>query len=142
MEFAEILKETFDNLLGPISFFLVSIFGLGAIIVFRSWWTRGSVALTFLILSIVYFILSMTDSDFRAIVQKPDNIPITIMLYSIGFVLWLSFRKMVVNDNLIAAGKPTGKPVAAVVAVIFELGPQRARTLVPIWPFLPGFLRE
>jgi len=107
VEFAEILKETFDNLLGPISFFLVSIFGLGAMIVFRSWWTRGSVALTFLILSIVYFVLSMTDSDFRAIVQKPDNIPITIMLYSIGFVLWLSFRKMVVNDNLIAAGKPT-----------------------------------
>lgn len=107
MEFAETIKNALDAMLGPVTFFVISSLGVFAMIAFRGWWTKGSVAFTLLVLSIIYFLLSMTDADFRAIVQKPDNIPITIMLYSVGFVLWISFRKMVVNDNLIAAGKPT-----------------------------------
>ena len=104
---AEHIKSFIDALLGPITFFCISVGGVISMIVFRSWWTRGSVALTMLILSIIYFLLSMTDPDFRVIVQKPDNIPIIIMLYSIGFFLWLAFRKMVINDRLIDQGLPT-----------------------------------
>ncbi len=107
MNFAETLKSFIDSLLGPVSFFLLSVVGLTALIVFRRWWTKGTVALTLLVLSIVYFVLSMTDPEFRLIVEKPDNIPITIMLFAIGFTLWLAFRKMVINDDAIAAGQPT-----------------------------------
>ena len=107
MEFAELIKNFIDSLLGPVSFFCISVGGLAAMFVFRSWWTRGKVAFTMLILSIIYFLLSMTDPEFRVIVHKPDNIPIIIMLYSIGFFLWVAFRKMVINDRLIEQGLPT-----------------------------------
>ncbi|MBI4587078.1 MAG: cytochrome C [Planctomycetes bacterium] len=49
----------------------------------------------------------MTDAQFRVIIEKPDNIPIVIMLCSIGFLLWLAFRKMAINDGLIEQGLPT-----------------------------------
>ena len=107
MGFAEQIKTFIDELLGPVTFFLISVGGLAAMILLRSWWTRGVVVLTLFVASVAYFALSMTDPDFRVIVQKPDNIPITIMLFSLGFFLWLGFRKMVINDRLIAEGKPT-----------------------------------
>jgi uncharacterized membrane protein len=104
---SEHIKHAIDGLLGPVTFFLISVGGVAAMIVFRRWWTKSSVAFVLLVFSVVYFLLSMTDAEFRNIVQKPDNIPITIMLFSVGFVLWLAFRKMVINDDLIAKGLPT-----------------------------------
>jgi hypothetical protein len=107
VDFAETVKGFIDWLVDPVRFFVLSVIGLGAMIVLRRWWTKGAVAGTILVLAAVYFALSMTDPEFRLIVQKPDNIPIIILLFSIGFFLWLSFRKMSINDDLIARGLPT-----------------------------------
>ncbi len=52
----------------------------------------------------------MTDKDFRDIVAKPDNVPISILIYSVGFTTWLALRQAVINDERMEAG---GKPVEA-----------------------------
>ena len=120
---AEFVKNVIDWLLGPVSFFFISVGGVIGMIVFRRWWTRATVAFPLLVLSVVYFVLSMTDPEFRLIVAKPDNIPITIMLFSLGFFLWLAFRKMSLNDDLLAQGKPTAEA-------------REARKRVLCWPDL------
>lgn len=107
MYYFEYVKDFVDFLLGPVSFFTLSVVGLIFMIVFRSWWTKGSVALAMLVFSVVFTFLSMSDPDFTAIVKKPDNIPIVIMLGTVGFFLWLAFRKMIINDKLIEQGQPT-----------------------------------
>jgi len=40
-----------------------------------------------------------------AILTKPDNIPIVVMLLAMIYCLWISFRQALKNDRLIKAGK-------------------------------------
>jgi hypothetical protein len=49
---------------------------------------------------------AMTDANFRAIITKPDNVPITMLIFSVGFFTWLGLRRSVVNDVRIAQGMP------------------------------------
>ena len=103
----EFVKDFIDGLLGPTSFFVISVVGFTAMIVFRRYWTRAWFIAPVTLFVIAYFALSLTDPDFVAIVAKPDNVPISILFFSCGFFMWLAFRKMVINDELVAAGKPT-----------------------------------
>jgi hypothetical protein len=103
----EFIKNFIDYILGPTSFFVISIFGFWFLIQFRSFWTKGWFAGGLLTLTVLFFALSLTDRDFQLIVAKPDNVPISILFFSVGFFLWLAFRKMVINDRLIEAGLPT-----------------------------------
>ena len=103
----EIVKDFVDWLLGPKIYFFLSVIGFWAIIQFRAFWTQAWVAGGFFLFVAVFYGLSLSDHDFTGIVAKPDNVPISIMFVSVGFFLWLSFRKMVINDRLIAQGLPT-----------------------------------
>ena len=103
----EFLKDAIDGLLGPKSFFLISIIGLWAMIQFRAIWTQGWFAGGLLVVSVFGFVASLSDADFVSIVGKPDNVPITIMMFTLGYLLWMSFRKMVINDRLTERGLPT-----------------------------------
>ncbi|HZI50771.1 MAG TPA: hypothetical protein VFE29_03035, partial [Terriglobia bacterium] len=55
---------------------------------------------------IVFFLVSLFDSDFRDVVTKPDNVPIVGMLFMIPFFTWFSMREAVRNDRRITEGKP------------------------------------
>ncbi|MEM7231426.1 MAG: hypothetical protein AAF517_04595 [Planctomycetota bacterium] len=103
----ESIKDFVDGLLGPTSFFVLSTAGFIFMIWGRRLWTKGWVAGPLLVFTTVFFAFSLTDHDFQLIVAKPDNVPISILFYSCGFLLWLSFRKMVINDDLIDRGLPT-----------------------------------
>jgi len=50
--------------------------------------------------------LAMTDVNFAAIITKPDNVPITMLIFSVGFCTWLGLRKGVINDERYARGEP------------------------------------
>ena len=52
-----------------------------------------------------FMAVSMANSTFRDVVTKPDNVPIVGMLFLLLFFVWLAVNKMVINDELIAAGK-------------------------------------
>jgi hypothetical protein len=44
--------------------------------------------------------------NFRSIVAKPDNVPITIMVISVMLCIWVGFRRAALNDQRVAAGLP------------------------------------
>jgi hypothetical protein len=48
----------------------------------------------------------MTDPEFKKIIAKEDNVPITMMIYTVGFFTWLAMRKAVINDKRIEHGEP------------------------------------
>jgi hypothetical protein len=101
----ELLKHIVNFASSPV--WLVS----GAIAVFflavyseRLWKPRP--ALTVLGLAVLFFIVSAFDPNFRAIVTKPDNLPIVTMLFLVGFFVWLSLSQGYENDRRIARGEP------------------------------------
>lgn len=53
-----------------------------------------------------FFLISCLDPNFLKIVSKADNVPIVMMIFAIGFVIWLAFRQAAINDRNIREGKP------------------------------------
>src|SRR5262249_32380975 len=49
---------------------------------------------------------SFTDPNFRAIVAKEDNVPISMLIYSVAFFTWLALYRAVRNDDRMARGEP------------------------------------
>jgi hypothetical protein len=82
------------------------VVGFVALIVFRKFLTQPTVAWTILNASLLFAGWSMTDSNFRAIVTKADNVPIVMLIYSVGFVTWFALRMAVINDERMANGEP------------------------------------
>ena len=70
-------------------------------------WTRPMVAMTLMVLFFVFYFGSMLiDHNYLLIIKKPDNVPITIMLISLAFCLWIAFRQAAINDHRLESGKP------------------------------------
>ena len=90
----------------PVVYFAGSVGLFWAMIRFREWWIKESVAWSMLQASLIFMGLSLSDYDFRQIVGKPDNVPIVAMLFIVSFLTWIYFKRAVENDNRIAAGQP------------------------------------
>ncbi len=100
-------KDSFDAVTAnPVVFFALSVVGFVAMILLRRIWIKDTVAWLLLNGALLFMGLSMTDWDFRQIVGKPDNVPIVGMLFILGFLTWIYFRRAVDNDDRIAAGQP------------------------------------
>ena len=54
----------------------------------------------------IFYFGSIKDDNFRLIVAKPDNVPITIMVVSVMLCIWVGFRRAALNDARIEAGLP------------------------------------
>jgi hypothetical protein len=91
---------------GPILYTTLSVVGFVLFLYYRRFLTQPAVAWT--ILNIALFVggWSMTDREFRKIITKEDNVPITILIFTVGFFTWLAMRKAVINDERIARGEP------------------------------------
>ena len=50
-------------------------------------------------------VFGMFDENFRLIVAKPDNVPITGLIFLLSFFTWYSMREGVKNDQRIEAGE-------------------------------------
>jgi hypothetical protein len=55
---------------------------------------------------VAFFVISLPDNNFRAIVTKPDNVPIVALIFVLGFFIWLSLRQAAINDERIERGEP------------------------------------
>ncbi len=95
-----------NALFNPVTYFSASVIGFGAMIHYREKWTEPQFALRILIGVLAVLGLSMFNDHFREISTKPDNVPIFLMVFSVGFFTWLSFRQAVVNDRRLAQGQP------------------------------------
>jgi len=74
--------------------------------VLYKWWTKPAVFGAIFGLFILGYFGSMGDANFRSIVAKPDNVPITIMVISVMLCIWVAFRRAALNDTRVAAGLP------------------------------------
>ncbi|MGA2140748.1 MAG: hypothetical protein ABSH14_17990, partial [Verrucomicrobiia bacterium] len=95
----EAFKAVANILATPKLSFLLAAGGLLLMLRFRrhvfNWWIGA-----FLILMEgVFVIWGMKDPNFSLIVGKPDNVPITAMLFVSTFVLWLAMVQAVNNDR-------------------------------------------
>ena len=86
----------------PVTYFVISISGTIAVLVFRKFLVKPTVGWILLNAAVLFQALSMTDYDFRQIVGKPDNVPIVALLYLVGGFTWLYFYKAVENDRRLA----------------------------------------
>jgi hypothetical protein len=69
----------------------------------RLWTNAGGVVMLLILLA--FFGLGLFDRDFRLIATKPDNIPITALMFVVVFFLWFAMKQARANDERIAAGK-------------------------------------
>src|SRR5438034_4176526 len=90
----------------PALFISLSIAVFILMFVFYKWWTRPAVFAVIFIGFLAAYFGSMGDPNYKSIVAKPDNVPITIMVITVFFCIWLGFRNAAVNDSRVAAGLP------------------------------------
>jgi hypothetical protein len=70
----------------------------------RLWSKTGGLAM--LAIGTLLFILALLDPNFRSIVAKPDNVPIVMMVFLVGFFTWFAMSKATANDARVAQGQP------------------------------------
>ena len=68
-------------------------------------WTKKGL-FVMVAVTIVFFVFGLGDSDFRSIVLKPDNVPISGLIILLIFFTWLSMSQAYENDKLMDEGKP------------------------------------
>ncbi len=100
------LREFIDGLTGPVTYTMVSIVAFALLLYFRKFFVQPDVAWTILQLSLLAGGWAMTDPNFREIVAKEDNVPISMLIYSVAFFTWLALYRAVQNDERLARGEP------------------------------------
>ncbi|MFO0927653.1 MAG: hypothetical protein U0736_11540 [Gemmataceae bacterium] len=104
------VTETTDAVLsgnlGATIYTTVSFVAFAALLYWRRFFVQPQVAWAVLMLSLLAGGWSFTDPNFRSIVAKEDNVPITMLIYSVGFFTWLALYRAVQNDERIARGEP------------------------------------
>jgi len=74
--------------------------------IYKVWTNTGGLIIHGIV--IAFFVFGLTDENFRKIVLKPDNVPISGLILATVFFLWLSMKQAYENDARLAAGeKPT-----------------------------------
>jgi hypothetical protein len=100
------LRDGVDWAVNAISYFIVSVVAFVLLLYFRKFFTEPVVAWAVLNITLFTSGWAMTDPNFRAIITKEDNVPIVILIFSVGFFTWLGLRKAVINDERIEKGLP------------------------------------
>jgi len=102
----ESIKHIINVACEPHWFLIISTMGLAVFLLGYRVFTRPAVAAVLGGGSVLFFLISCLDPNFQKIVTKPDNVPIVMMMFSVGFFLWLAFRQAAVNDQNMEEGKP------------------------------------
>jgi hypothetical protein len=104
--FTTSLMGAYGGQAGPILYTALSVLGFVFFLVYRKFLTEPLIAWILLNISLLAAGWSMTDANFRLIVTKEDNVPITMLIFSVGFFTWLAMRKAVINDERLEKGQP------------------------------------
>ncbi|HEV3263659.1 MAG TPA: hypothetical protein VG013_42885 [Gemmataceae bacterium] len=99
-------RDFVDWFMGPVTYFVMAVIGFVVFLWFRRSLTEPVVAWAILNVGLFGAGWAITDPNFRVIVTKPDNVPIVLLVFTVGFFTWLAFRQGVINDARIAKGEP------------------------------------
>ena len=100
------IKTLVNDVIGPITYFVAAVFGLMAFLVWRRFFTEPVVAWSIMQAGLLFAGWAMTDDTFKAIISKPDNVPIVMLIFCVGFFTWLPMRIATINDDRLARGEP------------------------------------
>jgi hypothetical protein len=100
------IKNLINYIMDPVTYFVGSVTLFILFLYFRKTLTQPVVAWGILNGVLLFGGWAMTDPNFQAIIIKPDNVPITMLIFSVGFFTWLAMRKAVINDERMANGEP------------------------------------
>ena len=102
----DLIKDVVNYLSYPWWSFSLSLVLFAAMVYTRFLWTKtgGIVLMAGLT---VFYGLAFLDPNFRLVVAKPDNVPITMMVFLMAFFLWLAMYKAQRNDEQAEKGEPT-----------------------------------
>jgi hypothetical protein len=99
-------KEFVNQLCAPYYYVpLMTVVLMVGLVAYRRW-TKPKTALALLVLFTAFYGGSMLDEAFFKIIKKPDNVPITMMIFFTAFCTWLAFRQSAVNDEHMERGEP------------------------------------
>ncbi|MFO0965632.1 MAG: hypothetical protein U0793_08625 [Gemmataceae bacterium] len=100
------IKSFINNLMNPTTYFVLSVAVLGSFLYWRKTLTDPIIAWAVLQGVLLFSGWAMTDNNFKDIITKPDNVPIVLLIFSVGYCTWLALRKGVVNDERMRQGEP------------------------------------
>src|SRR5437773_2505985 len=102
----DVTNTVLNHIWGPILYFVGSVVGFAALIYWRRTLTHPTVAIAVMNVMLLISGWAMTNPDFRSIITKEDNVPIVMLIVTVGFFTWLGLRRAVLNDTLTEAAKP------------------------------------
>jgi hypothetical protein len=99
-------RHFINDVMNAVSYFVLSVVGFTLLLTFRRTLTAPPVAWAVLNLALLGGGWAMTDPNFQKIIIKPDNVPIVLLIFSVGFCTWFGLRQAVLNDERLARGEP------------------------------------
>lgn len=102
----EAIKHLINILSNPVIYFSGFCIAWWWLMKYPHVWTEPKIIKRVLWGSFIGLGFALTDHNFAKEALKPDNVPIWLMSYGVGFFFWLSIRRGVLNDRLAAEGKP------------------------------------
>jgi hypothetical protein len=102
------VRTVVNNAMNPVSYFVLAAVAFVVLLRFRQVVTAPPVAWGILNFALLFAGLAMTDTHFSGpdVMGKADNVPIPLLIFSVGFCTWLGLRKAVINDDRLARGEP------------------------------------
>jgi hypothetical protein len=102
----EWMKNVADWAMNAVTYFIGAVLIFALFLRYRRTLTEPVVALGILDAVLLFGGWSMTDANFQAIITKPDNVPIVLLIFAVGYFTWLGLRKATLNDERLARGEP------------------------------------
>ncbi len=99
------LRGFVDGIMNPRSYFALAVVALWALLRYRKFFTEPVVAWTILNVALLFAGWAMTDPNFQLIITKEDNVPIVMLIVSVGFFTWVFLRRAVINDERLSRGE-------------------------------------
>jgi hypothetical protein len=102
------VRDFFNGLMNAVSYFVMSVVAFILFLRFRKFLTLPAVAWGILNLALLFGGWAMTDPHFggQDVMGKADNVPIPLLIFSVGICTWVGFRQAVINDERLARGEP------------------------------------
>ncbi|HZZ71937.1 MAG TPA: hypothetical protein VFE24_06760 [Pirellulales bacterium] len=104
--FIDFVNRYFSGTIGAILYSSGTLALLAVLFVCRRFFVKGLVAWSLLNLALLVMGLSMANPNFAAIVTKPDNVPIVMLVFLLGFFTWVATSQAVKNDDRLEQGLP------------------------------------